>query len=72
MSLPHRRATDATLATALDELAVVMVCGSGGVGKTSIAASIAVNEAMRGRRVCVLTDRPSQATGRRHGPLEAR
>ncbi|MBC7644912.1 MAG: ArsA family ATPase [Thermoleophilia bacterium] len=37
-----------------------MVCGTGGVGKTSIAASIAVNEALRGRRVCVLTIDPAK------------
>ena len=39
---------------------MLLVCGSGGVGKTSIAATIAVDEAMRGRRVCVLTIDPAK------------
>jgi anion-transporting ArsA/GET3 family ATPase len=44
----------------LSELNVLLVCGSGGVGKTSIAAAIALDEAMRGRRVCVLTIDPAK------------
>lgn len=39
---------------------VLLVCGSGGVGKTSVAAAIAVEEALRGRRVCVLTVDPAR------------
>lgn len=39
---------------------MLLVCGSGGVGKTSIAATIALDEAMRGRRVCVLTIDPAK------------
>ncbi|MCW2950102.1 MAG: Anion-transporting ATPase [Thermoleophilia bacterium] len=44
----------------LASLRVLLVCGSGGVGKTSIAAAIALDEAMRGRRVCVLTIDPAK------------
>lgn len=58
---PRRRARDRDdLGARLDTLDVLIVCGSGGVGKTSIAASIAVSEAMRGRRVCVLTIDPAK------------
>lgn len=42
------------------QLSVLMVCGSGGVGKTTIAAAIAVHEAMQGRKVCVLTIDPAR------------
>lgn len=55
-----RRATDTSLTEMLDTVDIAMVCGSGGVGKTSIAAAIAVSEAMRGRRVCVLTIDPAR------------
>lgn len=44
----------------LASVSVLLVCGSGGVGKTSIAATIALDEAMRGRRVCVLTIDPAR------------
>jgi anion-transporting ArsA/GET3 family ATPase len=48
------------LAEELDSTAVAMICGSGGVGKTSVAAAIATCEAMRGRKVCVLTIDPAK------------
>ncbi|MCW2920890.1 MAG: ArsA family ATPase [Thermoleophilia bacterium] len=58
---PRRRRVDAhKLGDRLRELDVLLVCGSGGVGKTSIAATIALDEAMRGRRVCVLTIDPAK------------
>lgn len=44
----------------VDGLAVALVCGSGGVGKTTVAAALAVHEAMRGRKVCVLTIDPAR------------
>jgi anion-transporting ArsA/GET3 family ATPase len=59
---PRRRRADGTYALGkrLADLDVLLVCGSGGVGKTSIAATIALDEAMRGRRVCVLTIDPAK------------
>lgn len=44
----------------LDDIEIAIVCGSGGVGKTSVAAAMAVSEAMRGRKVCVLTIDPAK------------
>lgn len=55
-----RAAVPATLPATLRGVGIAMVCGSGGVGKTSVAAAIAVGEAMRGRRVCVLTIDPAR------------
>jgi anion-transporting ArsA/GET3 family ATPase len=61
-SAPRRRKADAVhpLGERLQQVDVLLVCGSGGVGKTSIAATIALDEAMRGRRVCVLTIDPAK------------
>ena len=39
---------------------VVIVCGSGGVGKTTTSAAIALGAARRGRRACVLTIDPAR------------
>jgi len=39
---------------------ILICCGSGGVGKTTAAASIALEEARRGRRVLVLTIDPAR------------
>ncbi len=48
----------------LDEIAaertIVVCCGSGGVGKTTVAAAIAVAAADRGRRACVVTIDPAK------------
>src|SRR5215207_6189152 len=48
----------------LDEIAaersIVVCCGSGGVGKTTSAAAIAVAAADRGRRACVVTIDPAK------------
>lgn len=45
---------------ALDEAPVVVVCGAGGVGKTTVAAAVAVGLARRGERVCVVTVDPAR------------
>lgn len=47
------------LAPLLDQR-VVICCGSGGVGKTTVAASIALQAARRGRRVLALTIDPAR------------
>ncbi|MGH9066990.1 MAG: ArsA family ATPase [Acidimicrobiales bacterium] len=39
---------------------VVVCCGSGGVGKTTVAASIALQAAREGRRCCVVTIDPAK------------
>lgn len=39
---------------------VLLCCGSGGVGKTSISASLGLAAAMQGRKVCVLTIDPAR------------
>jgi anion-transporting ArsA/GET3 family ATPase len=55
-----RQHVNVSLLDQLDDLAVLMVCGSGGVGKTTMAATVAVRQAMRGRKVCVLTIDPAR------------
>ena len=39
---------------------IIVCCGSGGVGKTTTAAAIAVEAARRGRRTCVVTIDPAR------------
>jgi anion-transporting ArsA/GET3 family ATPase len=50
----------AALARALGACRIVVVCGSGGVGKTTTAAALAVKAARSGRRVLVCTIDPSR------------
>jgi anion-transporting ArsA/GET3 family ATPase len=50
----------ATLQPVLDAASVVVCCGSGGVGKTTVAAALGVEAARRGRRVVVLTIDPAK------------
>jgi len=49
-----------TLARLLDEREVLVCVGTGGVGKTTTAAALAMASARRGRRVCVLTIDPAR------------
>lgn len=44
----------------LEQKRLVVVCGAGGVGKTSVSAAIALAAARRGRRVLVVTIDPSR------------
>jgi anion-transporting ArsA/GET3 family ATPase len=53
-------APPAGLRGVLDEASVVVCCGSGGVGKTTVAAAFGVEAARRGRRVVVLTIDPAK------------
>jgi anion-transporting ArsA/GET3 family ATPase len=48
------------LARALAELRILVVCGSGGVGKTTTAAALGLAAALEGRRVLVCTVDPSR------------
>jgi anion-transporting ArsA/GET3 family ATPase len=48
------------LAAQLDKLEIAVCAGSGGVGKTTTSASIAIGMAARGKRVAVLTIDPAK------------
>jgi anion-transporting ArsA/GET3 family ATPase len=58
--MPPRPGPEAALERALAERRVIVVCGSGGVGKTTTAAALALGAARRGRRVLVCTIDPSR------------
>ncbi len=49
-----------TLPELVTERSVVVCCGSGGVGKTTVSATIAVAAARAGRRACVVTVDPAR------------
>src|SRR5690606_24866445 len=49
---------------------IVVCCGSGGVGKTTTAAAIALRAADQGRTVCVLTIDPARRLAQSLGLLE--
>ena len=55
MSASHR-----ALQAALDQRRILIVSGSGGVGKTTTAAALALRAALQGRRVLVCTIDPSR------------
>jgi len=69
-----RRSPAATLAKALAEKRVLVACGSGGAGKTTTAAALALRAARSGRRVLVCTIDPSRrlATSLGKGQLSGR
>ncbi|HEY3702860.1 MAG TPA: ArsA family ATPase [Acidimicrobiales bacterium] len=48
------------VATLVAERRIIVCCGSGGVGKTTTAAAIAVESARLGRRTCVVTIDPAR------------
>ncbi len=50
----------ATLPELVTERSVVVCCGSGGVGKTTVAATFALAAARAGRRSCVVTVDPAR------------
>ncbi len=57
---PPPERVDPPLARALEDAEVVVCCGSGGVGKTTTAATIGLELAGRGRRVVVVTIDPAR------------
>lgn len=57
---PRHSRPEALLARALRERHVLVVCGAGGVGKTTVAAALALHAARNGRRVLVCTIDPSR------------
>ena len=48
------------LSALIGERRIIVCCGSGGVGKTTTAAALAVEGARRGRRTCVVTIDPAR------------
>ncbi|MEO6715483.1 MAG: ArsA-related P-loop ATPase [Mycobacteriales bacterium] len=54
----------------LDSRRIVVCCGSGGVGKTTTAAALALRAAERGRRVVVLTIDPARRLAQSLGLTE--
>jgi anion-transporting ArsA/GET3 family ATPase len=57
--MPPRRSPAAPLERALAARRILVACGSGGVGKTTAAAALALRAARSGRRVLVCTIDPS-------------
>jgi len=54
----------------LDRAHILVCCGSGGVGKTTTAAALALRAAERGRTVCVLTIDPARRLAQSMGLTE--
>ncbi len=57
---PGTRTPPPDLPTLVAERAVVICCGSGGVGKTTVSAAFALEAARIGRRACVVTIDPAR------------
>src|SRR4051794_4511441 len=54
----------------LDSASILVCCGSGGVGKTTTSAALALRAAERGRKVCVLTIDPARRLAQSMGLTE--
>jgi anion-transporting ArsA/GET3 family ATPase len=51
---------EATIESVVADRSIIICCGSGGVGKTTTAAAIALEAARLGRRACVVTIDPAR------------
>src|SRR5580698_5525394 len=60
MSGGHAVEPPRTLNALVTERAVIVCCGSGGVGKTTVSATFALAAARAGRRACVVTVDPAR------------
>lgn len=72
--MPPRLSPAATLERALATRRILVTCGSGGVGKTTTAAALALRAARSGRRVlaCTIDPSPRLATSLGLGQLSGR
>jgi len=72
--MPPRLSPAATLERALGTRRILVTCGSGGVGKTTTAAALALRAARSGRRVlaCTIDPSPRLATSLGLGQLSGR
>jgi anion-transporting ArsA/GET3 family ATPase len=61
------RGVSGALGAAIERHRLVVCVGTGGVGKTTVAAALALGAAQRGRRVMVLTIDPARALARALG-----
>jgi anion-transporting ArsA/GET3 family ATPase len=59
-AVPAASAVPTTLPELVAERSVVVCCGSGGVGKTTVSATFALAAARAGRRSCVVTVDPAR------------
>ena len=48
------------LSDLVEARSIIVCCGSGGVGKTTVSAAFALEAARRGRRACVVTIDPAR------------
>ncbi len=70
MSTPRSSAPRLDVDHTLDTAQILVCCGSGGVGKTTTAASLALRAAERGRRTVVLTIDPARRLAQSMGLTE--
>ena len=63
--------SDLTIDAMCEHASVLVTCGTGGVGKTSVAAALGLRAAQLGRRVCVITIDPAKRLADAIGLTEA-
>lgn len=70
MSTPQHQTPPLDIDHVLDTATILVCCGSGGVGKTTTAAALAVRAAERGRKTVVLTIDPAKRLAQSMGLTE--